>query len=198
MLAKKNIPGPSHYKNMDPYKPKIFGFYDSTNDKVTDIETTIFVKKDIPAPSKYESRGKGMSEILKEKAKAYLYHAAPDFTRTSGVKKTKDPGPTTYKVTEALDKSAKTRRNYHHVIPKNKNVNFMSKSSLRMTLTFLLLPRPIAYLKEKGARCWFLQNRRTRQEACTAHDKPQDAQTLIQEHSFISEFTSKPSKNANQ
>lgn len=127
MLAKKKIPGPSHYTKTDPYKPKIFGFYGSTNDKVTDIESTIFVKKAIPAPNKYDSRGKGMGDILKEKAKAYLYKPKPDPTRGERIKKSKEPGPGSYKVTEALEKSASTKRNYHHVIPKNKNVNFISK-----------------------------------------------------------------------
>lgn len=35
MDEKKKIPGPSNYKNMDPYKPKIFGFYGNSAERIT-------------------------------------------------------------------------------------------------------------------------------------------------------------------
>ena len=59
----------------------------------------IFAKKDLPAPTKYESRGKSMFELLKEKAKADQPMNADDFLRISGkVKKTSEAGPGYYKV----------------------------------------------------------------------------------------------------
>ena len=94
------------------------------------ITSTAFEKKKIPAPSDYESRGKSMSDILKEKAKRFLYHAAPDYTRTSGkTKKSKDPGPGSYQVEESLERSSSLKRTVPHIIPKAKNLNYLSKSS---------------------------------------------------------------------
>ena len=63
--AKKKIPGPGHYLKK-PKPEKIMGCYGNKELKITVTESTIFDKKDIPAPNKYESRGKSMSEILKE------------------------------------------------------------------------------------------------------------------------------------
>ena len=63
ILEKKEIPGPSQYKNTQ-VKHKIYGHYGKTEPKCTVTETTIFVKKGIPASSKYESRGKGMFELV--------------------------------------------------------------------------------------------------------------------------------------
>ena len=50
-------------------KHKIYGHYGKTEPKVTITETTIFVKKSIPAPTLYESRGKSMSDLVTEKIK---------------------------------------------------------------------------------------------------------------------------------
>jgi len=73
MDAKKKIPGPSDLKKMDPFKPKIFGFYGSSVERVTPMQEVMFVKKAIPSSTDYESRGKSMSETLREKAQKYLY-----------------------------------------------------------------------------------------------------------------------------
>ena len=129
IAQKKKIPGPSHYKKTE-IKPKIYGFYGNTESKVSIITSNAFEKKRIPGPSDYESRGKSMSDILKDKAKKFLFHAAPDYTRTSGkTKKSKDPGPGSYEVESALERSASRKRTIPHIIPKAKNINFMSKSA---------------------------------------------------------------------
>ena len=73
MRDKKKIPSVHFYKNLDPNKRKIPGFYGSSTSKVTIFESINFAKKEIPGPSKYESRGKSMSDILKGKAKAFLF-----------------------------------------------------------------------------------------------------------------------------
>ena len=143
MIAeKKKIPGPSHYKKTE-IKPKIYGFYGNTESKVSIISSTMFEKKRIPGPSDYESRGKSMSQILKEKAKRFLYHAAPDYTRTTNkVKKSKEPGPGSYKVEESLERSASMRRVKPHIIPKAKNVNYISKSNFLCQKVVSLSIRP--------------------------------------------------------
>ena len=70
----------------------------------------IHAKKDLPAPTLYESRGKSMFELLKDKARADKPMNADDLMRISGkVKKTSVAGPGTYKVEEALAWSASMR-----------------------------------------------------------------------------------------
>ncbi len=63
-----DIPGPPAYDKQDNFK-KIVGFYGNTEVKMSVIGSTAFEKNHIPGPSVYESRGKGMSALLKEKAK---------------------------------------------------------------------------------------------------------------------------------
>jgi len=60
IAAKKKIPGPSHYKDLDKQKPKILGFYGNSEDRCSIIASTMFEKKKLPAPNAYESRGKSM------------------------------------------------------------------------------------------------------------------------------------------
>lgn len=71
MEFKKKIPGPSDFKNMDPYKPKISGFYKNTQKKFSYMETHIEVKSDVPSSTTYESRGRSMTDILSKKAAQY-------------------------------------------------------------------------------------------------------------------------------
>lgn len=59
----KSKPGPHHYKNVA--KHKIPGFYGVTEGKQTYIESHVISKNEIPASSKYESRGKSMAELSK-------------------------------------------------------------------------------------------------------------------------------------
>ena len=115
---KKKIPGPSFYKKTDQ-KPKIHGFYGNSESKVTIFESINFSKKHIPGPSKYESRGKSMSQILKDKARNYLYVDKSDGDGPlTKIKKTDAPAPTSYAVAEALDKSAFQKRSYQQVFDK--------------------------------------------------------------------------------
>ena len=115
---------------MNTVKSKIHGFYGVTEDKVSIFASTTFAKSYIPAPSKYESRGLSMSAILKKKAKICLYQPKLDFTRTTNkIAKTREPACTSYKVVEALNKSAQLRRSIDQTIPKAKNINYMSKYS---------------------------------------------------------------------
>lgn len=130
ILEKKQIPGPSDYKNTE-IKHKIYGHYGSTEPKCTITETTMFVKKSIPAPSLYESRGKSMSDIVKEKVKKCLQPVTKespdrkDFGQR--IKKNNVPGPACYNVTDALEKSAKLRSSIKNAFKKAKNVNYVSK-----------------------------------------------------------------------
>ena len=97
MKEKKRIPAPSYYDNTG-LKDKVHGFYGPSELKCSVISSTAFEKKFIPGPNAYEdNRGKGMSLILKEKAKRYLYQHKPTKFE-SGVKwkKTNEPAPTTY------------------------------------------------------------------------------------------------------
>ena len=101
-LDKKRIPGPPHYKDLDMLKPKIRGFYGNSESKCSMSGSIAFEKKYIPGPSAYESRGKAMSVILKEKSKAFLYVHKPDYSKTScKIKKTNVPAPTSYEVGDA-------------------------------------------------------------------------------------------------
>lgn len=106
IISKKRIPGPPAYKN-EGLKPKIMGFYANTESKCSVIGSTAYEKKFVPGPNAYESRGKSMSEILKEKAKNFLYHPEVDFKKmklSSKFKKTNEPGPTSYEVTPAMER----------------------------------------------------------------------------------------------
>jgi len=129
ILAKKTIPAPSHYKN-EGLVPKVHGYYFNVESKCSIIGTTAYEKKFIPGPNLYESRGKSMAEILKDKAKSYLFHPEVKPPKTSvRVKKTNDPAPTTYEVAPAKDKTAQMRVSIKNSIPKAKNANFLSKSA---------------------------------------------------------------------
>ena len=127
IISKRTVPGPPNYDNRG-LKQKIHGFYMPGEAKCSVIGTTAYEKKYVPGPNAYESRGKPMAEILKEKAKSYLYVHKPDYSKTScKIKKTNDPAPTSYEPTKALEKSASMRDSIKNTIPKAKNANFLSK-----------------------------------------------------------------------
>ena len=70
---KKKIPGPPHYDNTG-LKDKVHGFYGPSEVKCSVISSTAFERKMVPGPNAYEdNRGKGMSALLKDKAKNFLY-----------------------------------------------------------------------------------------------------------------------------
>ena len=75
-----------------------------------------------------------MSELLKKKANLFLHRPnEADFSRTSSeIVKTNEPGPTSYKVVEALNKSAKMRASNDGSIPRAKIINFLSKCILSL------------------------------------------------------------------
>ena len=77
------------------------------DDDVFNLEQSIL--NHIPGPSVYESRGKGMSALLKEKADKYNYEY-PDskkkYKSSIRVKKLDDPAPTTYEFPKAKDQTA--------------------------------------------------------------------------------------------
>lgn len=127
-IEKKRIPGPPHYKELDKLKPKVHGFYGNTESKCSMSGSVAFEKNFIPGPNAYESRGKGMSQILKEKAKQYLYKHKPDYTRTScKFKKTDDPAPTSYEVGEAQDHTSQHRASVKNTIPHDEKQKYISK-----------------------------------------------------------------------
>ncbi len=127
IIAKKSIPAPSHYKN-EGLAPKVYGYYFNVESKCSVIGTTAYEKKFIPGPNLYESRGRSMAEILKDKAKNYLFHPEIKLPKSNvKVKKTNDPAPTSYEVAPAMDKSAKLRVSIKNSIPKAKNATFISK-----------------------------------------------------------------------
>lgn len=68
----------------------------------------MLVKKAIPSSTQYESRGKSMADILKEKAGKFLYAPKPERHLMDVIKKNQDPGPGTYAVPEAMDKSSQS------------------------------------------------------------------------------------------
>lgn len=127
MEFKKKIPGPSDFKNMDPYKPKISGFYKNTQKKFSYMETHIEVKSDVPSSTTYESRGRSMTDILSKKAAQYGFKDKRSGDRLIAVKKTEKPGPGTYKVAESLDKTAvaSLRKSYRHFFEREKKVSHM-------------------------------------------------------------------------
>ena len=51
----------------------------------------MLVKKAIPSSTQYESRGKSMADILKEKAGKFLYAPKPDRHLMELIKKNQDP-----------------------------------------------------------------------------------------------------------
>ena len=81
MRAKKLIPGPSDYKKTGQAH-KIKGFYGIKEKRYTIIDVESSEKKGIPAPSKYESRGKSMADIIDEKAKKYMHQYSPTKTKS--------------------------------------------------------------------------------------------------------------------
>jgi len=125
---KKLVPGPPHYDNTG-LKDKVHGFYGPTEVKCSVVGSTAYEKKFVPGPNLYESRGKSMSEILKEKAKNYLYVYKADPSKkkvTIRVKKTNDPAPTSYNFMEAREKTSIMPCSSKLTIPKEKS-NFISK-----------------------------------------------------------------------
>ena len=128
-IDKKMIPGPPHYKELDKQKPKVHGFYANTESKCSMSSSIAFEKKFIPGPNAYESRGKSMSNILKDKAKAFLYAHKPDYSRTScKIRKTNEPGPPDYEVGEAQDRTSQHRAPIRNSIPHDEKMKYMSKS----------------------------------------------------------------------
>lgn len=99
-----------------------------TTNKHSIFESQNFAKSYIPGPNKYESRGKSMADILKQKANNFLYKDAADFTATAKIKKTDVPGPTSYKVVEAQDETAYIpRKTVRNAFAKAKNINYICK-----------------------------------------------------------------------
>ena len=65
--------------------------------KLSILGSVAFEKKFIPGPNAYESRGKGMSQIIKETAKEFKKYEAPKYPKSLiKVKKNNVPGPTSY------------------------------------------------------------------------------------------------------
>ena len=90
---------------MKANRPKICGFYDQKDVKASIFESLETSKKFVPAPSKYESRGKSMFQLVKEKTAKYkaldpFRIINPTEKRVDKIKKSNDPGPDTYKVAE--------------------------------------------------------------------------------------------------
>ena len=128
IISKKTIPGPPNYDNTG-LKQKVHGYYMPSEAKCSVSGSIAFEKKFIPGPNAYESRGKPMAQLLKEKAKNFLYVHKPDFSKTScKIKKTNDPAPTSYEAPTAIEKSSSLMRSsIKSTIPKAKNANFLSK-----------------------------------------------------------------------
>ena len=129
MNVQKKLPGPSHYKHLDPAysKKRVLGVYNSNQDIVSHIESHQFVKKEIPAPTAYESRGKSMQQLsLERKAKdRYTYDKTKGLSRCQAIKKNDVAGPTSYEVPEALQQSTKLRNSIKSGFPKAKNINYI-------------------------------------------------------------------------
>ena len=118
LMDKKKIPGPDKYDNTG-LKQKVHGFYGPSEVKCSVISSVAFEKKIVPGPNAYkDNRGKDMSVLLKEKAKAFLYQYKPA-KYDSGVKwkKTRDPAPGTYHDAEAKDHCSEMRRSISNTIP---------------------------------------------------------------------------------
>ena len=49
ITAKKKVPGCTDYKKLDPFKPKIFGHYNSSVPRQTPADEIMFTKKSIPS-----------------------------------------------------------------------------------------------------------------------------------------------------
>ena len=96
MTEKKKIPGPSDLHKLDYNKPKLKGFYSSSVERFTPADEVMLVKKSIPSSTQYESRGKSMADILKEKAQKFMYQPKADRDLMVPIKKGNDPGPGTY------------------------------------------------------------------------------------------------------
>ena len=70
--AKRKVPGPPAYDNTG-LKRKVQGFYGNSERKYSILASTAFEKNHIPGSNMYESRGKSMAELCKEKAKNFMY-----------------------------------------------------------------------------------------------------------------------------
>ena len=125
--AKKKIPGPPHYDNTGLLE-KVHGFYGPSETKCSVIVSSAFEKKFIPGPNIYEGRGKGMSQVLKEKAKKFMYQYKPE-KYSSGVKwnKTNEPAPTTYENAAAKEKCSEMRNTIKNTVPKAEGNNHIAK-----------------------------------------------------------------------
>ena len=109
MIAERKTVGPSSYKLKD--SKKILGVYKDNADNVSHIDSHVFVKKAIPAPDKYDGRGKSMSKLSKERCDKirYVYDKSHGTNRIGKIIKDDNAGPGTYKVAEALQNSAAVR-----------------------------------------------------------------------------------------
>ena len=139
--AKKSIPGPPAYDNTG-LKQKVLGFYGPSESKASILESTAYEKKYIPASNHYESRGKSMAQILKEKARNYMYVYKPaKGEKESAVKWKKDniPAPTSYEWQESREKTSKMPTSIKNTVPKSKNSNFISK--FHRTISALILAK---------------------------------------------------------
>ena len=94
---KKRIPGPPAYDNTG-LAVKVKGFYGNSETKYSILASTALEKKHIPGSNVYESRGKSMSDLLKEKAKRFNYVYKPDDKEKFTVKwkKTNEPAVGSY------------------------------------------------------------------------------------------------------
>lgn len=183
-IAKKRIPGPSVYNN-EGLKPKIVGFYGNSESKCSVIGSTAYEKKFVPGPNAYESRGKSMSDLLKEKAKNYMYNPENDIKKSkmqNKFKKTNEPAPTSYKVAESMENCAKMRVSIKNTIPKAKNASYISKLPRRnrCSLLVVVLSRHLAAHEEAHPGRRQLQDTRDLQAVGHASNESQDTQALKQ------------------
>ena len=131
MLDERNRVGPSTYKDLDKnreqQRKRILHGPSAKADNVSFIESQVFVKKEIPAPSKYESRGKDMHQLAKDKAEKFRYEYSKErgLDRTGKIKKNDVVGPTSYEVPQAVDQSAARKRSIKYLVPQAKNVNYI-------------------------------------------------------------------------
>ena len=130
LKIKRRIPGPPAYDNTG-LKQKVQGFYGNIEVKYSVLASTAYEKKYIPGPNVYESRGKSMSDLLKEKAKKFAYAYTPDPNEKHSVvkwKKVNGPAPTSYEWQESREKTSIMPNAIKNTIPKTKNSTFLSKS----------------------------------------------------------------------
>lgn len=128
LKIKRRIPGPPAYDNTG-LKQKVQGFYGNIEVKYSVLASTAYEKKYIPGPNVYESRGKSMSDLLKEKAKKFAYAYTPDPNEKHSVvkwKKVNGPAPTSYEWQESREKTSIMPNAIKNTIPKTKNSTFLN------------------------------------------------------------------------